>query len=508
MIGMVREGAGILSQEHDGAEGSGRTSTGQRFWRQWGPLSLGSKRLGLLWLGVACQVATVAITQPLWLVRVSPPNLPTFPVPDFDFLIPLYFSLLLVLLFPRPGMVLHWSILILAGVFDQYRLQPQFYAIAVLMSVCVWSSWHNFTRWFLVSTWFWAGMHKPLSADWFGHASYWLVHRAGIEGVEDAHVVIAVLIALFELAVGIIACVKPRWAAVGCVLMHLGIIVSLSPWVLNWNESVLPWNLAMAAIGGWVMWTTTQVWPKRAVQRAIAVAWMVLPLGFFVGWMDHGFSGVLYSDSLPRGQITTVDGTQRINGWGDLHVPFPNERRTLRMYFEQASKPGDFLHISDPRYFLDDQFFVLNRERVAEEISELEFYSGAASIGGGPDYGIGLDELRAIFGLRQAGVKMLRRTPSSPIYAVAFTPGNYKPELLKILKGLPNLQQVQLAGTEVTNRDLGFLRPLRMLTGVGLDQTQVTDEGIRSLQGLPYLVTIECEGTSVSDECLQQVLGQ
>ena len=502
------EGAGILSQEIDGTETSGKETTFLRFLRQWGPLSLDKKRLGLLWLGVVCQAATVGITQPLWLVRVTPPNLPTFSVPDFDFLGPLYLSLLLTLFVPRPGMALHWAILILAGVFDQYRLQPQFYALAVLMSVCVWSSWHTFTRWFLISTWLWAGFHKLLSADWFGHASYWLVHRAEIEGAKEFHVVIAVLIALIEIAVGILACVKPRWATVGCVLMHVGIIVSLSPWILNWNESVLPWNLAMAVIGGWVMWTSTDLWPKTNVQCAIAVAWMVLPMGFFVGWMDHGFSGVLYSDSLPRGQVTTVEGTRRINGWGDLHVPFPNERRTLRMYFEQSSRPGDFLHISDPRILLNDQFFVLNNSGVAQEIAEMEFYSGEAAIGGGPQFGVGLDELRSIFALRQAGVKMLSRKPGAPIYAVAFTPENYEPVLLESLKGLPNLEQVQLAGTAVSNADLVFLRPLRMLTGVGLDQTKVSDEGIRTLQRLPYLRAIECDGTAVSEECLHQVLGR
>ena len=77
--------------------------------------------------------------------------------------------------------------------------------------------------------------------------------------------------------------------------MHSGIIVVLSPIFLDWNESVIPWNLSMAVIGGWVMWTTRDVWPRTVVQRGWAIAWLTLPSGFFVGWMDHGFSGVLYS---------------------------------------------------------------------------------------------------------------------------------------------------------------------------------------------------------------------
>ena len=70
----------------------------------------------------------------------------------------------------------------------------------------------------------------------------------------------------------------------------------------------------MAVIGGWVMWTTRDVWPRTVIQRGWAIAWLTLPLGFFVGWMDHGFSGVLYSDSLPRGQITRNEG---INAFAD-----------------------------------------------------------------------------------------------------------------------------------------------------------------------------------------------
>ena len=136
----------------------------------------------------------------------------------------------------------------------------------------------------------------------------------------------------------------------------------------------------MAVIGGWVMWTTRDVWPRTVIQRGWAIAWLTLPSGFFVGWMDHGFSGVLYSDSLPRGQITRSEGIQRIRGWGDLHVPFPNERRTLRMFFEQSAAPGDYLQVSDPRYFLEDQYFVLEQDGTAREIARDAFFDGVDSV--------------------------------------------------------------------------------------------------------------------------------
>ncbi len=496
----------ILSQASTDSDAIAKQGVVIQFRERWGSAALSRSSFGLLFFGVACQALTVWITLPLWGERVSPANLPTFSVPPFDFAGPLFGSLVLILILPRPGLTLHWVLLIAAGVMDQYRLQPQFYAIAVLMSACVWPSWHNVARWFLVSTWLWAGLHKLVSADWYGHASYWLLNRAGVDDAYNYHVAFALIVAASEIVVGILACVKPRWATIGCVPMHLGIMLMLSPIGLDWNASVLPWNATMALIGGWIMWTTVDAWPKTAIQRSVGVVWLVFPLGFFIGWVDHGFCGVLYSDSLPRGIITTVEGSERIRGWGDLHVPFPNERRTLRIYFEQSAKPGDFLHISDPRYLLDDLYFVLDEDRVAKEISAADFYSGAHATSSGPAYGVGLDELRAIFPLRQAGVTMLRESPGMPIFAVSFTPENFDPTLLANLKGLPNIRQVQLSGTGVTDADLEKLLSLRMLTGVGLDNTAITDAGLLRLKPLSYLSMVEHEGTSVSEQAVNQVL--
>ena len=476
------------------------------FVSQWKRRLLGHPRFSLLLLGVGCQAATLWITLPLWTIRADPPNLQTFSVPEVDFVWPLFLSLALTVVMPRPGLMLHWGLLVMAAVFDQYRLQPQFFAIAVLMSGCVWSSWHQFTRWFLVSTWLWAGLHKLVSADWFGHASYWVVQRADFPEPERFYLPVAISVAVVETAVGLAACFRPRWAAFGCVPMHLGIVITLSPMMLDWNASVIPWNVAMAAIGSWIMWTTVKATPQGRWQWVTALAWTFAPLGFFVGWLDHGFSGVLYSDSLPRGQVTTVEGPRRISGWGDLHVPFPNERRTLRMYFEQAADPGDFLHISDPRVLLDDQYFVLSDTGKAVQIDAEQFYQGSVATASGPQYGMGLDELRAIFALRLAGVRMLKEAPELPIYAVAFTPENFDSDLLRRLQGLPNLRQVQLSGTSVSDEDMRHLAALRMLTGLGLEQTAITDVGLASLRTLPYLTHIECGGTQITQRGLQSVL--
>ena len=111
-----------------------------------------------------------------------------------------------------------------------------------------------------------------------------------------------------------------------------------------------------------------------------------------------------------------------------------------------------------------------------------------------------------MFPLRQAGAEMLRESPGMPIYAVAFSPENFDPKLLDALKGLPNIRQVQLSGTEVTDSDLEKLLALRMLTGIGLNDTSISDAGVLSLAPLKYLQVVEHEGTSISEKAVNQVV--
>ncbi|MCC9658557.1 hypothetical protein [Rhodopirellula halodulae] len=104
------------------------------------------------------------------------------------------------------------------------------------------------------------------------------------------------------------------------------------------------------------------------------------------------------------------------------------------------------------------------------------------------------------------GVKLLRAAEVQPIFAVEFSPDNFEPGLLEHLVRLPNVMQVQLAGTAVRDEDLVRLAELRLLTGVGLSRTAVTDSGIENLSGLPYLQVIECEGTEITEAAIAAVI--
>ncbi|MEP6167236.1 MAG: hypothetical protein ABJ208_00895, partial [Rhodopirellula bahusiensis] len=92
------------------------------------------------------------------------------------------------------------------------------------------------------------------------------------------------------------------------------------------------------------------------------------------------------------------------------------------------------------------------------------------------------------------------------IFAVEFTPENFDASLLEHVVRLPNVMQIQLAGTSVQDADLRKLVDLRLLTGIGLERTSVTDEGISHLRDLPYLQYIECDETSITAEGLDAVV--
>ncbi|MCO8124112.1 hypothetical protein NHH03_20375 [Stieleria sp. TO1_6] len=466
-------------------------------------------RSGLLWFAVVCQIWTVWITWPLWNVRDAVPHLPLIDLPQFSFGWLMLLSAIVVIAFPTQGIVFHWIVLVAAAVSDQYRLQPQFFLIALLMSVCALPRLTVLTRWLIVSTWLWAGLHKFLSPDWMGFASHWLLQRTGLDA-DTWYIPFAISVATAELLAGLAACFRPRWAAILCVPIHLGIVLFLL--LIDWNESVIPWNLCMAAVGSWVLWHANETPVSKTAQRLIAAVCLVYPLGFYLGCVDHGFAGVLYSDWLPSAQITTRNGIVPINGWGELAVPFPSEQRLFRQYFERSAAPGDKLHIADPRRMMDDQFLVLDDNRHAQPIDIDTFLLPQSHLPGQQApltpavAGIGIDERRSTFELARRGVRMVKARSDQPIFAVEFPPDAFDPRWLSLLQGLPNLQQVQLAGTSVRDEDLHWLTRNRLLTGIGLENTNVTDKGVRDLKELPFLQSIEHDGTAITQTALDAVL--
>ena len=470
---------------------------------------IGGPRYALLSIAVMAQLATVLITWQLWEIRTTPPNLPLISWPAFPVAVFMVVSLAGVLIDPFRGFVLHVLLMILACLMDQYRMQPQFLANIMLMLATLSSRGKVICFWFLATMWLWAGLHKLFSPDWFAHASYWLLERAQFSRGDALawHQSYAWFVLAMETGLGILALARPKFAAIGCVALHAGIVAKLV-WI-DWNFSVIPWNIATAVIGFWVLWSLRQPeesWRNQfdnypALQSVVGLTMFILPVGFYFSIFDHGYANVLYSDCLPRARITSTDELRYIRGWDVVNVPFPSERRTLRKYFELVAGPGDKLHIHDPRPRLDDLYFVLGDDMRALKISEQQFYSrrGAAIMG------IGRDDRFANFYLRQWGTITQRyyqgnQTSDQNLVSFAYTfdPRHYQPERLELLKGLPNLEELQLAGCGVEDADLRSLGELARLTGLGLSGTGVTDAGLKHLALLPKLELVETENTRVS----------
>ena len=217
------------------------------------------------------------MTWSLWQVRADVPHLPLWDgLPQFSFGWLMLGSLAVTLALPRGGSSLHAALLVAACAFDQLRSQPQFFCIAILLFT---ATHHEFTwlgRWFLATMWLWAGLHKFLSPDWHGEQAWLLSAQLGL-APERYYRALAVLVASFEIVLGLLAIGRPRWATWLCVALHLGIAVVLSPVLADWNATVIPWNLATASVGSWLLWQVRTPWPASSRQAAVATCLFALP---------------------------------------------------------------------------------------------------------------------------------------------------------------------------------------------------------------------------------------
>jgi hypothetical protein len=476
----------------------------QRLMNMWSRLSeariRASEKLGHVglhyWLTIVCvvaQAATLVITWPLWQTRESPPHLPAIDLPQIPFGGFLAGSLALILFRPRLGVRLHIGVLIVSCLFDQWRLQPQVIGIAMLMIASVETWGPAVAKAYLIAMWFWSGVHKLLSPDWHGQVSWDLLQSLPFDP-EAWHAPFAYSLACGEILLSVLAIVRPRWAASGCVLLHSSIALFLSPWVHNWNVSVIPWNLCTAVVGFWVLSTAPTFRSQSLPQWAVAAVLFIAPAGFYAGWVDHAFAHVLYSNNVPYGLITDDDGVKPIARWGPFRAAFPHTRRAFRQYFEVTAKPGSKLHLADPRPWLPDAYFLKRSGGDVVEIDRSRFLSPDD----GEVAGIESDNPRSVFALSQGGARMLKRTAEGMIYAVEIAPSNYHVGLLRQLRGLPNLEQLQLAGCDVDDDDLRLLDGCDNLRGIGLNGTKITDVGIKHLAKLPRLDYMELENTATT----------
>ena len=76
---------------------------------------------------------------------------------------------------------------------------------------------------------------------------------------------------------------------------------------------------------------------------------------------------------------------------------------------------------------------------------------------------------------------------------------------LEPLKGLTQLQWVDLRGTQVTDAGLEYLKGLKQLQALDLFGTHVTDSGLQRLRGLTQLSSLHLVRTHVTDEGVERL---
>jgi uncharacterized membrane protein YphA (DoxX/SURF4 family) len=305
-------------------------------------------------LFVVLQGATVLITWPLWQTRADPPLLPMFKgLPQFDMGLLVLATLALTLVRPKVGVLAHITALSIAFAQDQTRLQPEFVSLAlILLGTTTISYSAVLVRAHLVSLWFWSGLNKALSLDFMGGAAQFIYGGLPVR-IEAIRPYFGWLVIASEMLAAVFI-VLPKLRRIGVALavgVHLMILLVLLRH--RWNVSVWPWNVAVPLAAIAFFGHSSSVNAPRA-NRAIATAFagliLVLPAGFYAGYVDAYLAHNLYTSNTAWavadcGHDPPCSSVAFSKTWNHFRVPLPPEPRLYRAYFDQLCGRGDTLVI-------------------------------------------------------------------------------------------------------------------------------------------------------------------
>jgi uncharacterized membrane protein YphA (DoxX/SURF4 family) len=316
-------------------------------------------------IAALAQCATVLVTWKLWSVRLDPPALPLGPSMAVPFGHALIVTALVAIPFARVGSILHALALALAIVADLNRVQPSPFSFAViLLGTSFGARGWVIARVALAALWFYAGLNKLLSPGWFSGTAPWLLSALTRTPAPLVSKWFPWVIAGGEMTLGLLVLLPftRRLAALGAVLLHVGILFDLGPWGHKWNEAVWPWNAGLALLAPFLLWPFRKE-PVRETARQshplalAACAWLALaPLLWHVGLYPAYFSHHLYSEDLPTSRWCDEDrcANERANDevYAALKVPLSPSVPIIRAYFLARCRRGEYLVVEETRRWL------------------------------------------------------------------------------------------------------------------------------------------------------------
>lgn len=352
-----------------------------------------SRLRGFHALVVACAAATVIFSWPLWQTRNEPPLLPLLALPSISTGFLLLAALVWALVRPRAGLAAYCIGLAYAILTDWTRLQPAMVSFALLLAATLGPAGIAIARAHLISMWLYAGLHKLLSPEFMAYRGQVSILRGLFaEPPEWLGAIYPELVVATEIGLALAALfvVSRRLAAPWALALHTTILLSLSPWGRNWNNSVWPWNVALGLAGFFLIapWKEPMLdWFRSANRRrekksgrgrprqASPVPFVVVALFFFPALSQFGIGDPylahhLYSRSTPISYVCRDDHIPPPRpGLGDgfesndgrfcrfvdyfpwLDVPEPGEHAFVRAYFTETCVAGETLLIRERRRF-------------------------------------------------------------------------------------------------------------------------------------------------------------
>ncbi len=414
-------------------------------------------------IAVAAQAITIGITWPLWQVRDAPPNLPWLDLPQVSYGPLLLITLAVMGWRPAFGWWLHVACLGAATASDQLRVQPQMISVPFLMLLAFRSpSARLLGLSHLGALWFYSGFHKLLSPRYFTEVSGWMLKVFYPSAPEALATATGAMIAFVEITIGVLVFIPAlrRTVAVAALALHLGILLTLSPLGAFHNESIWSWNLVLAAVGPLILWRwpqilRAQVRSARHWARALAAAWLVLPLGYYAGVHAH-LCFCLYTKNKPMAWIERPGWTRaRVGFWKEMQVPIPPAHGTIAAYFRAVAQPGDRVEVVDERGWargrgLDHYWLSYEIERGLPQALLQELGAGKMEPHSGPQESI--------------------------------------------------LYRIDLSGASIDDAALQRLAALEGLVELDVRGTPVTDTGLLALLAAPKLERLRIHGTGISSE--------